>query len=56
MSEKTRACFAPHVMMHSLFGLGLGLLLAAVVPSLSAVWLGVVVMAAATVLDVMRKA
>ncbi len=56
MSEKARACFAPHVMMHSLFGLGLGLLLAAVVPGLRNVWLGVVVMAVAIVLDAMRKA
>lgn len=55
MNAKMKACFTPHVMMHSLFGLGLGLLIAALVPSLSNVMTGLVVMAVAFVLDAMRK-
>lgn len=41
--------------MHALFGLGLGILLTAVVPSLQAAWLGLVLMVVAVVLDMMRK-
>lgn len=55
MNAKMKACFTPHVMMHALFGLGLGLLLAALIPGLSVVWLGLGLMALAVVLDVMRK-
>ncbi len=55
MNKKMKACFTPHVMMHSLFGLGLGLLLTAFIPGLSSVWLGIGVMVVATVLDTMRK-
>lgn len=55
MNTKMKACFTPHALMHGLFGLGLGLLVAAVVPSLSSVWLGIVLMAVAVVLDMMRK-
>ncbi|HSX15002.1 MAG TPA: hypothetical protein VLE72_03830 [Candidatus Saccharimonadales bacterium] len=55
MSEKMKACFKPHVLMHSLFGLGLGLVLATVFTSLSNVWVGVAVMVVAVVLDMMRK-
>ena len=55
MNEKMKECFKPHVLMHSLFGLGLGLLLAAVFADLRQAWLGLVVMAVALVLDFMRK-
>lgn len=55
MNKKMQECFTPHVMMHSLFGLGLGLLLSAIIPSLSMVWLGLAVMVVAIVLDMMRK-
>ena len=55
MNEKIKECFTPHVMMHSLFGLGLGITLAAVVPALASVILGVLVMAAAVLLDYTRK-
>ncbi len=55
MNEKMRECFRPHVLMHSLFGLGLGLLLSAVFEGLRQAWLGLVLMAAAIVLDMMRK-
>ncbi len=55
MDKKMKECFTPHAMMHSLMGLGLGLLLAALVPSLQMVWLGVVIVVVAMVLDFMRK-
>ncbi len=41
--------------MHSLFGLGLGILLVALIPGLQLVWLGIVLMVVAVVLDMMRK-
>lgn len=56
MNEKMKACFTPHIQMHSLFGLGLGTLLATVIPGLREVWLGVAIMAVAVVLDATRKA
>lgn len=55
MDKKMKECFTPHAMMHSLMGLGLGLLLATLVPSLQLVWLGVVIVVVAMVLDFMRK-
>ncbi len=41
--------------MHSLFGLGLGMLLVSLVPSLSVWWYGVAVLVVAVVLDFFRK-
>lgn len=55
MNDKMKACFTPHVMMHSLFGLGLGILLVNLVPSLNNVMIGVGAMVVAVVLDMMRK-
>ncbi len=55
MNAKMKSCFTPHAMMHSFFGLGLGLLLAALFVGLASVWLGVVLMVVAFVLDWMRK-
>ncbi|TMI79159.1 MAG: hypothetical protein E6H03_10790 [Bacillati bacterium ANGP1] len=55
MDEKMKSCFTPHVMMHSLFGLGLGILAVAVIPGLRSIWLGLVIMAIAVVLDMTRK-
>ncbi len=54
-SKKMKECFAPHVMMHSLFGLGLGLLLTTLIPQLRMVWLGLGLMAVAFILDATRK-
>ncbi len=51
-----KECFKPHILMHSLFGLGLGFLLVALVPSLGMAWLGLALMVVAIVLDMMRKA
>ncbi len=51
-----KQCFTPHVLMHSLFGLGLGGLLTSLISGLQHWWIGVAVMVVATVLDMMRKA
>jgi hypothetical protein len=55
MNDKMKDCFSPHTMMHGLFGLGLGLLLAILIPSLQLVWLAVVIMVIAFVADYMRR-
>lgn len=55
MDKKMKECFAPHTMMHGLFGLGLGILLVSLFPSLALLWLGVVLMVVAMALDYMRK-
>jgi len=55
VNEKMKSCFTPHVLMHSLFGLGLGILLAAVFEGVRAAWLGLVLMVAAVAFDWMRK-
>lgn len=55
MNEKMKECFKYHTVLHSLFGLGLGLLLATLIPGLQLVWLAVVVMVVAVLLDMMRK-
>lgn len=55
MNSKMKSCFTPHIMMHSMFALGLGILLASQVTVLNNVWLGVVLMVFAVLLDSMRK-
>ncbi len=55
MNKKMSECFKGHVLMHSLFGLGLGLLLASVISGLANVWIGLILMVVAIVLDMMRK-
>lgn len=55
MNDKMKDCFTPHVLMHSLFGIGLGIVLINFVPSLQSLWLGVGLMVVAVVLDMMRK-
>lgn len=55
MNKKMKECFTPHVMMHSLFGLGLGIFLVSLLPSLASIWLGIGIMAVAFVFDYMRK-
>ena len=50
-----KECFTPHVLMHSLLGLGLGFLLVSWFPSLASMWLGIVLIVVAVVLDFMRK-
>ncbi len=55
MDAKMKECFTPHALMHSLFGLGLGIFLATLVPGLQSIWLGLGVAVVALVLDYMRK-
>ena len=61
MNEKMRQCFKPHVLMHSLFGLGLGLLVASLVVGQSIhharalLLVGVACMVVSVGLDVIRK-
>lgn len=55
MNAKMKDCFTPHAITHNLFGIGLGLILAALVPALQSVIVGVVVVVVALVLDTMRK-
>ena len=55
MNEKMKECFKPHVMMHSLFGLGLGFFLASLFPFLASWILGIILMVVAVVWDSMRK-
>jgi len=55
MNAKMQECFKPHAMMHYLFGLGLGILLVALIPGLNVAWLGLVLMVVAIVVDSMRK-
>ena len=55
MDAKMKSCFTPHVLMHSLFGLGLGVLAVALIPRLGIWWLGLVLMAIAVALDMTRK-
>jgi len=55
VDAKVKSCFTPHVLMHSLFGLGLGIVLVTLVPSLGVMWLGLVLIVVAVVLDFMRK-
>ncbi len=55
MNAKMKSCFTSHVIMHSFFGLGLGLLLSALIPSLANIWLGIIIIVVALGLDMMRK-
>jgi hypothetical protein len=48
-------CMTPHMMMHSLFGMGLGITLCNLFPSLGILWVGLALMVAAWGLDYMRK-
>ncbi len=55
MDKKMKECFKPHALMHSLVGLGLGIVLVSLVPSLNNLWLGVAIVVVGGVLDYMRK-
>lgn len=55
MSKKMKECFSGHALMHSLLGLGLGLLLASFFQGLANMWIGLILIAVAVVLDMMRK-
>jgi len=55
MKFDTKHCFTPHIIYHSIAGLGVGLILTALVPWFSNVLVGVVLIIAAIVLDATRK-
>ena len=55
MNKKMKECFTPHATMHSLIGLGLGITLVSIFPSLNSLLLGVVIIVVAVVWDTMRK-
>lgn len=55
MNKKMKACFTPHAMMHSLIGLGLGVLIVSLFPSLAIWWLGALLVIVGAVWDMMRK-
>ncbi len=55
MDKKMKACFTPHVIMHSLFGFGLGILAVSIIPSLGMAWLGLIICVAVILLDMVRK-
>lgn len=56
MNEKMKQCFTTHIYMHSLFGLGLGLIIADLWSDAAKWWAGLVLLVVAVVLDMMRKA
>jgi len=55
MNSKMKSCFTPHVMMHGLFGVGLGIILVGLFPGLNSLWVGLILLVIAVVLDGMRK-
>lgn len=55
MDKMMKECFAPHTLMHSAFGLGLGIILVNLVPALNNLLIGVVVVVVALGVDMMRK-
>lgn len=55
MTGKMKGCFTGHVLTHSVVGLGLGLLLASLMPSLANLWIGLVLIVVAVVYDKMGK-
>lgn len=55
MSKKMKECFTPHSVMHSLIGLGLGITLVSLIPSLGMLWIGVLIIIVAMVWDMSRK-
>lgn len=55
MNAKQKECFTPHVMMHSLVGLGLGFVISSLIPGLPFLWIGVSCVVIGIVADAMRK-
>lgn len=55
MDKKLKECMKPHALAHSVSGLGVGLILVALVPSLvgNALMLGIIVLVAGIVFDFM---
>jgi len=55
MDKKLKECLTPHALMHTLFGLGLGIILVSLFPGLQNLTFGVIVAGVAIALDYMRK-
>ena len=55
MNKKMKECFTPHVLMHSLVGLGIGITLVSLFPALGMLWLGILIIIIGAVWDMMRK-
>ena len=53
-SSKMQDCMSPHLLIHSLFGMGVGVTLVTIFPSLAVLWVGLALMVAAWGLDYMR--
>lgn len=55
MDKKFKECMKPHALLHALAGIGIGLILVNLIPTLvdNALMLGVVVLAVAVVADFM---
>ncbi len=51
MKMDLKRCFTPHALLHNLFGIGIGLILAVLVPSLATLTIGIVVVVVALVAD-----
>ena len=55
MDAKMKECFKPHVLMHSLLGLGLGLIVASLMPTLAVWWYGLVLIVVAVVIETIKQ-
>lgn len=55
MNDKMKECFTPHALMHNLLGIGLGIVVVVLYPTLANIWLGVGLVVVAIVADMMRK-
>lgn len=55
MNMDLKRCFTPHALAHNLLGIGLGLVLVNLVPTLNNLWYGVAVIAVAIVWDMLQK-
>lgn len=53
MDKMMKECMKPHALVHSLAGLGVGLIVAALAPSFATVMYGIIVIVVAVVLDFM---
>lgn len=55
LNKKMQECFTPHVIMHSIVGLGIGITLVSLFPALGMLWLGIIIIIIGAALDMMRK-
>lgn len=55
MNKKMRECFTPHAMIHSLTGVGIGIIAANLIPILNSLMVGLIVLVIGIIWDMMRK-